>query len=920
MVGSLLIASALGFFPNEQKEILNGRLKQCESLAMSCTAMASSGQRAALQATIEAVVSRDRDLLSIGLRTEEDGLVVATEAHSRHWATATERDVEQMNVPVFRQGKRWATLEVCFRSTGGLLGLNYWAPAWLLILLVPACYLQFTLYLRRALKHLQPSDRVPQHVQEALDTLSVGLVLMNANHHILYANSEFAKSLQRGADDLIDLDPSTLGWNRLEDDSNELPWSEVARTGSSVEDRILQLEGEHRRTFSVNCTKVGKGMMAIFDDITLLEEAREAAQHASESKSAFLANMSHEIRTPLNAVLGFTDVLRRGLVTDTAESRDHLNMIHRSGKHLLELINDILDLSKIEAGKMEVESIDTSIADIVLDTADVLRVRAEERGLELRTEFRSGLPKTIQSDPTRLKQIITNLLGNAIKFTENGAVTIGTEMVNEPHPALRVDVMDSGIGMTAEQQAKIFDTFSQADQSTTRKFGGTGLGLSISRRLAEALGGSLTVSSEPGVGSTFSLTIPVSAADKLEVVSPQQILDARVQEGSQPVADKLIRLPNKRVLVVDDGDANRRLIELVLSRAGADVSTGENGRDAIEALAEQDYAMVFMDMQMPILDGYSATRQIRSAGRKTPIVALTGNAMKGDREKCLDAGCNAFLSKPVDIDKLLQLAATFLGEEEVVETPTAPTEKQHQTEPEMPIRSTLPLDDDEFREIVVDFVDRLETRLDGISQSLAAADFESVRFDAHWLKGAGGTVGFPDFTEPARALESAAKRSDADQASAILREIQGIHSRLAVDADGESDAAATPPVVFRYGQRPSEEDDLDAGPICCSLPADDQVFCDIASEFVARLDDRLAQMRRFCEDRDFAQLTSEAHWLKGSGGTVGYDAFTEPAQTLEQAAKQGAYESCSEWLDRILSIRRRLVVPASQQAEPAQQG
>ncbi len=229
-------------------------------------------------------------------------------------------------------------------------------------------------------------------------------------------------------------------------------------------------------------------MMATFDDITLLEEAREAAQHASESKSAFLANMSHEIRTPLNAVLGFTDVLRRGLVTDAEESVDHLNMIHRSGKHLLELINDILDLSKIEAGKMDVESIDTQVDQIILDTTDVLSVRAREKDLETKIVFNSSIPRVIQSDPTRLRQIITNLVGNAIKFTEQGTITIATEMVDGDASRLQIDIIDTGIGMTPEQQAKIFESFSQADTSTTRKFGGTGLGLSISRRLSEASG------------------------------------------------------------------------------------------------------------------------------------------------------------------------------------------------------------------------------------------------------------------------------------------------------------------------------------------------------------------------------------------------------------------------------------------------
>ncbi len=329
-------------------------------------------------------------------------------------------------------------------------------------------------------------------------------------------------------------------------------------------------------TFSVNCTPVmGKGLMATFDDITAIEEnkaalavALGAAKDANEAKSAFLANMSHEIRTPLNAVLGFTDVLRRGLVTDSAESLDHLNMIHRSGSHLLELINDILDLSKIEAGRMQVESIDTNIDQVIYDTVDVLRVRAQEKDIDLVVKFNTAIPETIQSDPTRLRQIIMNLVGNAIKFTEQGSVSIITELSGQSEsPQIKINIVDTGIGMTVDQQARIFESFTQADSTTTRKFGGTGLGLSISRRLAESMGGELTVDSATGVGSTFTVTLPICQTDLQQLVSQEDLTRAAKSRLDATDQAELIRLPNKPILVVDDGEANRRLIELILTRA-----------------------------------------------------------------------------------------------------------------------------------------------------------------------------------------------------------------------------------------------------------------------------------------------------------------------------------------------------------------
>lgn len=966
MTGTLLVASAGGFFPNEQEEILRGRAKLCETLAISGTAMASSGQIESLQVTLESVVHRDDSILSIGLISSEGGLVVSAGPHVDAWDESREDAMTQMRVPVFRYGKQWGEMQIAFESTGGLFGLNYWAPAWLLIVLVPACFIQFSFFLRKTLQSLDPSGAVPTHVEKALDTFTVGLVLLNADQRVLFANKRLTQLIGREASVLVGKPVGSLDWmdpDHVGDDDGEsaktipeMPWATAKRTEDSVHDRILQLEVDGRRlTFSVNCTPItGQGFLVTFDDITLIEEnkvalaqARDAAQNANEAKSEFLANMSHEIRTPLNAVLGFTDVLRRGLVSNSDEAVGHLNMIHRSGAHLLELINDILDLSKIEAGHLQVESIDTHVDRVLIDVANTLQVRADENSLDLNVRFQTAIPRTIQCDPTRLRQVITNLVGNAIKFTEEGSVSIIAAMRdadpenlfaehNDPalvdvtsDQVLRVDVVDTGIGMTPEQQAKIFQSFVQADSTTTRKFGGTGLGLSISRRLAEAMGGTLNVLSKPGMGSTFRLEIPLMRSDLQDLVSPTELKECTENRNSDAANSDLTSLPPELVLVVDDGEANRRLIDLVLTRAGATVVTANNGLEAIECVANQKPALILMDMQMPVLDGYTATRRLRDAGFDKPIVALTGNAMRGDREKCVDAGCDDFMTKPINIDQLLELVSSHLGAAPPPATEETPTDLPcillphdesnrrglSDTDPSNAIIPTLPMDDDDFRAITSDFLDRLPARLDAIEAAIAEANFESVHGEAHWLKGAGGTVGLGVFTSPAKQLEKAAKEHQVDIALAALAQIRELNSRVVIPNSGASNSPA--PASSELSTAPEtsrepltqRENKIVGEPIECSLPLEDPDFFEIVRGFVERMDVRLPQMREELAQGRLHELAQSAHWLKGAGGTVGYAALTQPSRNLLAAAGAGNTSECDRWISNIESIRQRMIVP-----------
>ncbi|MCB9853556.1 MAG: response regulator [Phycisphaerales bacterium] len=387
------------------------------------------------------------------------------------------------------------------------------------------------------------------------------------------------------------------------------------------------------------------------------------AQAASRSKSEFLANMSHEIRTPMTAILGFTDSL---LEKDLPEPKrlDAIHTIRRNGFHLLEIINDILDMSKIEAGKMEVECIDTNPAQIVEEVASLMRPRAIDKGLAMVVKYDSPIPERIKSDPTRLRQILLNLVGNAVKFTEAGEITLSARCL--PHEQLmRFEVVDSGMGMTPEQTANIgrFGAFTQADGSVSRKFGGTGLGLRISNALAHILGGGIEIGSCLGRGSTFTVTVATGDLTGVKMMSPEGIRDQDLSNyhanDEDATASTAIRLDDLRILLAEDGPDNQRLICHHLKKVGADITIANNGRVAVDLIRNAQivggkFDIVLMDMQMPELDGYSATRILRTEGIETPVIALTAHAMSGDRAKCIAAGCNDYLTKPINRHDLIR--------------------------------------------------------------------------------------------------------------------------------------------------------------------------------------------------------------------------------------------------------------------------
>lgn len=666
-----------------------------------------------------------------------------------------------------------------------------------------------------------------------VQSTNIGIWDWDLNTNDVYLSSEWKRQLGYEDHEIASAFQEWEGRIHPEDHDRSLATVEMYLSGRTStlenEHRLRHKDGSYRwilarGTIIKNEGELSSRMVGIHIDVTdrktaeeVLRQAKEAAEAASRAKSQFLANMSHEIRTPMNGVLGMAELLLRCALGD--KERHLTESIHRSGTVLLGLINDILDFSKIEAGKLQLEMIAFEIRRTIQEAVDLARPEAQKKRLKLSWHVASAIPAYLLGDPMRLRQIIVNLVGNAVKFTEQGVIEVAVSVESQQGElhGVSVTVRDTGIGISPEAQAHLFAAFSQADGSTTRKYGGTGLGLAIVKQLVTLMGGQIKLHSAPGEGSTFTFSAYFKECDSVQMLQPPSAEESQID--AEPFAHHAEGSEQVRILLVEDNPVNREVACGMLEMLNLRIDTAENGREAVAAVQNAEYALIFMDCQMPEMDGFTATQLIREREASTtppshinvhrsvshvPIVALTAHAMQGDRALCLAAGMDDYLTKPFTLSQLQQMLARWVFNRRPVQVEVcgdvmnAPSQQGPATPREVPaLQMVAPRQDpiveptmidqaalaairalqrpgqpDIVARIVTQYMDSSPELIDRIRRAVLSTDAVELRAAAHRLKSSSAQLGATALASDCRELEMMGARGELERADETFKKLE----------------------------------------------------------------------------------------------------------------------------------------------------